>query len=457
MTVPTSSASSGNPIPRSSRRKSRLRRKARTRRKLRANLSEFLGSVADGQYRPQRKFLRDFLLGSIVSGSVVLARIAESLVKHEDVADEFYILKRLSRNICSDRFDFRAFQKRLLERASRRTLANDGEGVVVGFDYTDLSKPYSDPKNPRGMEGVCYCRDGSKKKIGPGYPVGIAGAVLPSGARFPILIRPYSFKGEDFASTSENRVWLRQVAEIVPHVGSRALWVFDRGFKGRDFYFGLDEQGTRWLVRQKINVSAVFFDERGEEVRLREIVNELDLPFKAKIGRGGQGRATKIEFGAKTVFLHGGGNKPYRRPEGPARTLVVVWGFGNDGVAYLFSERIDPHDRTAVYRLVRAYSKRWRTEEMIRAAKDEDRWGPGLENVRVLTTRGVVLIAALVSAIYLLLSEIDERRRLREDVASVACASGVVPKDLSYRLFRGAGVLLGDIGVRAYREFRAAA
>ncbi len=391
--------------------------------------------------------------GMIESRDVMLSEIGRTL--REDQA-LLYTVKRLSRNLNSDRLDCDRLQHMHLERAAARSSAADGEGVVVAVDYTDISKPWARPDRRRGMEGACRCHDGSAKhskmRTGMGYPVVEIDAHLPSGSTVPLVRKQFSYGSGSFKSGSQNKEFLTQIATASQYVGERAWWTFDRGFDAATILRGLDELALRWVVRLKIDRNT-----RGLALSDGRIVSAHDAALEAiprYKARGGHGkRRDALEIGARVVRLTDQKKKP--SPQGPERTLVVVWGLGKEPLALLASERLS--GKREVVGAYRAYLRRWKAEESIRAAKDSLGWGLDLENVRALKLRGVQRLALLSAIVYSFLSEVCEAKRLREEVALLARALGREPADPIYRVIRGAGGALNRVGERQYERFRAAA
>ena len=65
-------------------------------------LDDFVQTISDSQYLPQRKFVWEMLYGMITSGSVRLADIARKLETDKEL---IHIEKRLSRNLHARRLD----------------------------------------------------------------------------------------------------------------------------------------------------------------------------------------------------------------------------------------------------------------------------------------------------------------------------------------------------------------
>ena len=155
-------------------------------------MRRFVAHLEEDQHKAQQRWLRDMFAGIVMSRSLMLSEIGRSL--NETARDGtrrrlIHTEKRLSRGLNSDRLDDEAIRRVLLERAGRLTLRDDGDGVVVAIDYTDLAKPYARPQQPRGMELACKCHDGSRGSVSMGYPIVQIEASLPGGATLATSFR----------------------------------------------------------------------------------------------------------------------------------------------------------------------------------------------------------------------------------------------------------------------------
>ena len=139
-------------------------------------LGDLCVDISRDLHRPQRKWIRDMILGIYRSESLMLSEIGRKL---DEDTRLIHTEKRFSRNLNSDRLDDKDLLRRHLELASRATMKDNGEGVVTAVDYTDLAKPSADLHT--GMELVCRCRVGSKGTIGT-YPLGETMVVGPLAA-----------------------------------------------------------------------------------------------------------------------------------------------------------------------------------------------------------------------------------------------------------------------------------
>lgn len=422
----------------------------RGRRSLTSRLRGFCADIGSGQHLPQRRWLVHMVYGMLSSRSVMLSEVARSLSerdRHHRPRRLIHTEKRLSRNLNSDRLDDAAVTVAFFNRARQLTTRDDGRGVVVAVDYTDLAKPYARPGRPRGMELACRCRDGSTNTVGTGYPVVQIEASTPDGNRVPLVYRPFSFDAVGFRS--QNLEFLSAVSEASAHVGPKAIWVMDRGFDGRAFFKGMDSAGVRWACRLKTGArnerSVVYSDagtERTEKTSQAAMAVVDRWTYDMPRGRGRRRRTFKITFGSRRVRIKPGqsrGDTP-----GPERTLVVAWGISKAPLVILASEY--RKGRAFALEVFLAYIRRWRCEEATRSMKDSRGWGIRVEDVRVLKFRGICRIMMLAAAVYLFLAELrDAGGTVLTRAIGAIQAFGDTPPDGTYRLLRGISSVLASL------------
>lgn len=420
-------------------------------------LGDWCARLSADQHKPQRKAIADFIYGIAASRSVMISEVARALDEGNAIGSTF---RRLSRNLNTDRLDDEALHGAYLRTVAELTARDDGEGVVVAVDYSDLAKPFARPDKPRGMEGVCACFDGSKGKKGWGLPMVEIEASLPSGVSLPLVAKPFSYRTADFRS--QGKTFLDEMANVAPYVGPRAWWTADRGFDSSRHYFGLDKLGCRWVNRLQISTP----DKRNQSERhlfavdgkrygvfdlACQTVDRYPLASKSKSGRN-----LKLRIGARKVWLTDQKREP--SPKGPARTLIVVWGYGKAPICLLASEHLT--GRVAIIQAVEAYARRWSVEVAIRAQKDSRGWGLRLEDVRALKLRGVNRLCLFATAVYGFLAFVQEARRLASDqLADAALAASRsfrcnTPDTAVYRLLRGVSLLLARTTRRRRRRWR---
>lgn len=408
-------------------------------------LGEVCSEIGQDQFLPQKKWIYDMVRGMAVSRSPMLSEIGRSLEETDKDGDPrrlIHIEKRLSKGLNSDRLDDAAIQTRHLEMAARWTKRDNGAGVVCAVDYTDLAKPYADLDT--GMEGVGRCWNGSDHETGIGYPVVQVEADL-GDVQVPVILHPFSY--DEIAKSSQNTVFLEQIAKAAPYVGPLAWWTADRGFDNPRFFAGLDALHLRWIVRLQYGIQSQrdLFVADGRCLSVEQASLEVIPRYKTEIKAGrkrakGSGKKTiTLEIGSRKVFMSDQKKNP--SATGPARTLIVVWGFGKKPLAFLVSEHLE--GKAAILEAAKAYGRRWKCEEATRAMKDSRGWGVRLEDVRALTLRGIRRLALLTVILYAFLATLRSLSpALMARAMELVSAFGALPPDPRYRLFRGLGELI---------------
>lgn len=414
-------------------------------------LGEVCSEIGQDQYAPNQRWIGDMLRGMAVSRSPMLSEIGRSLEETGRDGDPRRLIhteKRLSNGLNSDRLDDAALLARHLDRVAGWTRKNDGAGTVIAVDYTDLSKPYANEKT--GMEGVSRCWNGSDHETGIGYPVVQIEADM-GDLQVPVLLHPFSY--DEIAKSSQTNVFLEQMAKVAPYIGPRAWWTSDRGFDNTRYFAGMDALKLRWICRLQyaIKNQRDLFVADGRQLSVEDAALEVIPRFKMEIKAGkkrakGCGKPTiTLEVGSRKVYMSD--MKKTASATGPARTLIVVWGFGKQPLAFLVSEHLE--GKAAVLEAARAYGRRWKCEEATRAMKDSRGWGVRLEDVRALTLRGIRRLALLTIILYAFLATVRDIGG--ESVArllSLVSTFGKMPPDPLYRLFRALGELLRRTATR---------
>ncbi len=409
-------------------------------------LGEYIGQLGQDQYRPQRKWLWDMVSGIFESRSLMLSEIGRALREDTQL---LYTEKRLSRNLNSGRLDEEALLQRHLQQVATMTTRDNGRGVVVAVDRTDLSKPYANLEH--GMEDVCWVYDGSEGRPTIGYPVVQVEAHLPNGNQCPVLYRAFSYKTA--GKGGETAEFLAGIEAAAPHVGREAWWVMDRGFDRLEMFLGLERLQLRWITRLKIGGD---YPRRLADVD--GVVNEAwtmawRTPVRHQMtvrgGRRRKFRDVKLGIGVRKVRLVDGEGHAV----GPVLSLLVVHGFGKEPTVLLASEYVA--SGAAAAEAVEAYIRRWKCEEATRSMKDSRGWGVRMEDLRALSFVGVRRLVLLATIAYGFVAWLrDKAAGVAAKVAEAVLAFGRPPADIRYRLVRGLGDALRRLTHWARRRSR---
>ncbi len=354
-------------------------------RKLRVRIGRFSGDLSEGLCLAAKRFVSEMVYGIQAAESVLLTQVGRTLEEDIPLRKTEW---RLSRNLQRPYLEAKV-QKNLLRMASSRV----GRDTLLIVDPSDVSKKYA-----KKMEYLATVRDGSEHDLAQGYwTLHIAGCELDGDGIVPLYQRLWSAQAPGF--TSENDEILRGIDAVAKHVGRRGLWVMDRGGDRINLFSPLLDRGLRFLFRLVGNRNVIY---NGRSLLAEEAALGCPLWHSKAIVRIEEEREKlyTLRFGFRRVHLPG-------RVE--PLSLLVVRGFGAQPLMLLTNEPLTKGFK-CLWRMVRAYLKRWSIEETIRYAKT----CYDLENVRVLNYRGLQNLMPLVlAAMYFAACVLDHDVRLR--------------------------------------------
>lgn len=354
-------------------------------RKLRDRIGRFSGDLSKGLCAAARRFVSEMVYGIQASESVVLTEVGRTL---EEAIPLRKTQWRLSRNLQRPELED-AVQENLLGMAANRI----GRDSLLIIDPSDLSKKYA-----KKMEYLATVHDGSAHDLGQGYwTLHIIGAEVDSSAMTPLYQRLWSAEAPHFVS--ENEEILRSIDAVMKHVGRRGLWVMDRGGDRINLFGPMLERGARFLFRLVGNRHVVL---HGKTQLAKAVAQGCPCRYAKSVIRvkDGKEEVYTLRFGFRKVFLP-------NRPE--PLCLLVIHGLGEEPLMLLTTEALR-NSFKCLWRMLRAYLKRWSIEETIRYVKT----CYDLENVRVLNYQGLQNLMPLVLAVmFFAACVLDHDARLR--------------------------------------------
>jgi hypothetical protein len=295
---------------------------------------------------------------------------------------------RLSRNLQRPELE-RTLQHNLLDLGARHVKPD----TLLIIDPSDIAKKYA-----KKMEFLAWVRDGSAQDLALGYwTLHIIGAEVDSSAMVPLYQHLWSSTAPGV--TSENDEILQAIDTVMGHVGRRGLWVMDRGGDRINLFGPMLARRARFLFRLIGNRHLVY---NGKTLLAQEVARACPCRYAKPITRmkDGKERTYVLHFGFRKVRLPGHEEPLY---------LLVVNGFGKEPLMLLTTEPLRPSFK-CLWRLVRAYLKRWSIEDTIRYIKT----CYDVENVRVLNYQGLQNLMPLVLAVvYFTACVLDHDARLR--------------------------------------------
>jgi len=358
-----------------------LKRKA-LMESLSSNLHDFLKEISHNLSVPDKKFLRDSLIGLLRCGNPVVCQMARHLPNQRTA-----FLSRL------DRLEFHLVKESDFDSQIKGVLPPVWlpfvqEDTPIILDLSDMAKPFA-----KKMDYLATVRDGSTGALVNGYWLVELYVSLSRKNPVPVLLEPFSH--EEPSNAGQNPVVLEAVHKLFELTGKRGVLVIDRGFDGWVmFEEWLDNQyrfvarlvGTRHLLRTSGD-SEFCPMEQGMPIRAEQLAEQTPTPhrFAKLIRRHGRPAIRLTQIGWVKVRLPG-------RPE--SLTLVVSRRAGQDKPMMLLTN-LRVEDAKDAKRVVRFYIRRWECEEAIRFLKSQVH----LEKIRTFrwsAIRRLVLLAVLV-------------------------------------------------------------
>lgn len=342
---------------------------SRIARKLRDKIAGFSGELSRGLPKVAERFIREMVYGIQASQSVVLTKIARTLQETISVKK---VEERLSRQLLRKGMGHK-LQENLLEIAS----AMIGKDTLLILDPSDIRKKYA-----KKMQYLGKVHDGSEDEIGNGYwTCNVVATEIDGSAIVPLVGRLYSAEAPEF--TSENRELLTVMDMVSGATKKRGVWVIDRGGDRRNLIVPMLSKGYRFLIRLIGNRNLVWANKEELADDIAKGCPSLYTETVVKVDDGKE-KVYHIDFGYRNVWLPG-----REEPLG----LLVVRGFGQEPMMLLTTEPLS-RNRKVLWRLVRAYIRRWAIEETIRYIKQSYE----LEDVRVLNYCSLQNMMPLVCA-----------------------------------------------------------
>ena len=342
---------------------------SRIARKLRGTIAGFSGELSKGLPKVAERFIREMVYGIQASQSVVLTKIARML---EETISIKKVEERLSRQLLRE-----GLAERIQNNLLRMAAALVKKDTLLILDPSDIRKKYA-----KKMQYLGKVHDGSEDEIGNGYWTSNVVATETDGSTIiPLVGRLYSANAPQFVS--ENQELLTVMEMVSGATKKRGLWVIDRGGDRRNLIVPMLKKGYRFLVRL-IGTRNLLWG--SKEALALDIAKDCPSVYAETVVKvdDGKEKVYHIEFGYRNVRFPG-------REE--VLGLLVVRGFGEEPMMLLTTEPLR-RSRKVLWRLVRAYIRRWAIEETIRYIKQSYE----LEDVRVLNYRSLQNIMPLVCA-----------------------------------------------------------
>jgi hypothetical protein len=386
-----------------------------------SNLHEYLKKTGNNLSVPDKKFLRDSLVGLIRCGEPIVCQMARHLPNQRT--------KFLSR---LDRLESHLVKNSDFDNKIKSVLPNiwlpfiqDDTPIIL--DLSDIAKPLA-----KKMDYLATVRDGSTGKLVNGYWLVELYASLSRKNPVPVLLEPFSH--EEPYSPGQNPVVLAAVHKIFELTDKRGVLVVDRGFDGWVMFEDWLDNKYRFVARLVGKRHLLRFSGGSEQseaeqwvpIRAEQLAEQIPTGhrFDKLIKRHGKPTIRITQIGWVKVRLPG-------RDED--LTLVVSRLAGKDKPMMLLTNLPVENFKDAK-RILRFYIRRWECEEAIRFLKSQ----VNLEKIRTFrwsAIRRLVLLAVLVM-IYLGWL-IEAHPNICDRLVSLSQPLPDNPDFLSYRLLGG--------------------
>ena len=386
-----------------------------------SNLHNYLKKIGNNLSVPDKKFLRDSLIGLIKCGEPIVCQMARHVPNQR--TKFLSRLDRLESHLVKDT----DFDNKINSALPNVWLPFVQDDTPIILDLSDIAKPLA-----KQMDYLATVRDGSTGKLVNGYWLVELYASLTRKNPVPVLLEPFSH--EEPYSPGQNPVVLSAVHKIFELTGNRGVLVVDRGLDGFVMFEDWLDNKYRFVARLVGKRHLLRFSGDSEQrqagqwvpIRAQQLAEQTPTGhrFNKLVKCHGKPSIRITQIGWVKVRLPG-------RDE--ALTLVVSRLAGKDKPMMLLTN-LPVENLKDAKRILRLYIRRWECEEAIRFLKNQ----VNLEKIRTFrwsAIRRLVLLAVLVM-IYLGWL-IEAHPNICERLVSLSQPLPDNPDFLSYRLLGG--------------------
>ena len=395
---------------------------------LSANLGDFLHSIESNLTKPQKKFLRDGLIGLLRAGRPIVCRMARKL---PDRKTKF--LSRL------DRMEGNLNRPGDLDEKVKAALPELWLPLVrhdtpIILDLSDLAKPLA-----RKMDYLATVRDGSTGQLVNGYWLVELYASVSRKNPIPILLEPFSH--EQPFCRGQNPVILDAVRKVFELTEKRGVLVVDRGGDARALLSDWLDHEYRFVVRLRGDRNLLrFYAVLGGAAQTVETLRHGQwIPIRARL----LAEQTATPYRSwRTVKRNGKvvlrfsqvGWVPVRLPERKERLTMVVARTAGSDIPFMLLTSLPVESADDARGVLVYYARRWECEEAIRFLKSE----VNMERIRTFRWTAIRRLVLLAVLVMLYLTWLPERQpNLAERLIAFSQPLPDKPDFLLYRLLTG--------------------
>lgn len=392
-----------------------LKRKA-LMESLSSNLHDFLKNITKNLSVPDKKFLRDSIIGIVRCGKPVVSQMARHLPNQRP-----RFLSRLDR-LEAHLTKHSSFDDKLKSQLPYFWLPFIQDDTPIILDLSDIAKPFANK-----MDYLATVRDGSSGRLVNGYWLVELYASINHKNPVPVLLETFSHN-EPY-NAGQNPVVLDSVDRIFELTNKRGILVADRGFDGRVMFDHWLDNKYRFVVRLVGKRHLLrFYKGSGQAVPIRadRFAEQTPTPYRfyKLVKRHGKKTIRFTQIGFTKVKL------PGRDEE---LTLVVSRLAGCDKPMMLLTNLTVKNSKDAK-RVMRFYIRRWECEEAIRFLKCQ----VNLETIRTFRFSAICRLVLLATVVMIYLSWlVEEHPNLCERLVYLSQPLPDKPDFLWYRLLSG--------------------
>ena len=218
-----------------------------------SKINEYMSEYTDVLDKPRRKYMRDMILGSIRSHSLILSHIAQKVQQITDkCSNSHQTEKRLSYNLNSERWSILEMR----DKHYQSMLEYVTDDTLVILDLSDIQKPYG-----KKLPDLKDVRDGSTGDIGLGYH--LVSGLLRLNKRMILPLWLDSFSTDEVGFKSQNWEIMDVVKSIFSVTDYRGILVYDSYLDIGHIFADLLEMHIRFVIRLKGNRNLNFHTESG--------------------------------------------------------------------------------------------------------------------------------------------------------------------------------------------------
>jgi hypothetical protein len=395
---------------------------------LSANLHDFIHQISQNLSRPNKKFLRDGLIGLIRAGKPIVCQMARQLPNKR--SKYLTRVKRLDEHLVSTG----DFDERIKQALPDIWLPLIDENTPIILDLSDLGKPLA-----KKMDYLATVRDGSTGKLVNGYWLVEIYASVSKKNPIPILLEPFSHEQPQCAG--QNPVVLDAVGRIFELTGKRGVLVADRGFDGRIMFDDWLDNKFRFVVRLRGDRHLLAFCGNSDDFDASEtssdngrwvLTEERLLADRMPIPH----RWTKLikRHGKPNLKITQVGWVKVRLPGRKDNLTMVVSRFAGRLTPMMILTNLPVENLADAQRVLRYYTRRWECEEGIRFLKSQVM----LEKIRTFRWAAICRLILLAVLVMIYLSWIVEKTpKLCDRLISFGEPLPDKPEFLLYRLLTG--------------------